>query len=121
MKLPPRQKTFDPACPTAQPNEGISVDYPSDRILLNGLSFDTVVFRNGFMEPVARGDLVAEMEVHVPLDDASFESNYQVATKTKDEKLVEQLVNEITNDCSLICNEFSPSVIKQDRDQIDSS
>jgi hypothetical protein len=113
--------TFNPTKPTAQANEGISVDYPSDRILLNGHSFDHVVFRNGFMEPVARGDLEAYMEVHVPLDDASFESNYQVDTKTKDEKLVEILVNEITNDCSLVCNEPSPSIAMQDRDQIDSS
>jgi hypothetical protein len=73
------------------------------------------------MEPVAQGVLEAERKVHVPLNDASFESNYQVASKTKDEKLVEIMVNEITNDCSLICDEISQLFINQDRDQIDSS
>ena len=55
-KLPLRAKsTFEPAqeAKSTDQNERntISVDHPTNRILLGNLSFDHVVLKDGYMEP----------------------------------------------------------------------
>lgn len=65
--------------------------------------------KDGFMEPVAQVEPAGETEVHVPLNhDKSFDSYIPLPFKSKEDKNVEVLFNENTNDCSFICNETTP-------------
>ena len=77
MELPPRLKTHNPDFVlTCNLNDGIKVDYPTERILLNGISFDYVTMKDGYMEPVAK--VVPSTEVHVfpsSHNEVSFYSN----------------------------------------------
>lgn len=108
-------KTFDPS------TDHISVDYPTDRILLNGLSFDHVVFKDGYMEPSISYNEAVHVESDVTMELASSKSEHQVLDD-KDitsSSVIEVLPYENTDASSLCLNASVESTF--DQLQIDST
>jgi hypothetical protein len=99
LEFPPRMKTFDPS---SHLDNDFTVEYPSERILLRGLSFDYVSFNNGYMVPRAAPEVpIVAMSDIPPVKLNISLGSIPPCVEDKDEKSVDVLPNEITANSSV--------------------
>lgn len=99
-------KTFDPSFPSSS-DKGITVEYPSERILLRGLSFDYVFLNDGYIEPC----LPPKVEADKQPTQENLIGSISCHGDDKEDKSADVLPNENT----------AISSVKEDSEQINSS